>query len=776
MISLTCSEKKLFCLEFNFILFCGKKFFILEKQKNMRKTISFQPLKIMLDVNKEKTATATAAAAAQTATSSTTAQTTTTEPTSSTIEFTFDMLEYQKGETPTTSRIIITETQPLYTNTIRYPERYIRSLPRPLAIEFFFNKTKFQKILLDKGTHRVNLVELSKLTSSAATATRAAGTTPNTTTTTNKDEEANNKKREKYKNDLRHNEETNIMLTLQILFPVHQKLRGVLQSSYHEFVMEESNPYLWTDFDVLEAMNFFGWMDKTRLLDPERGSSIKIGGRNKIIKEVIWTNDLINHRQYRKFMTDFNGQMATIEDKEADISDNEDRAKTELRRLFTLFQLGPNENTNIYENYKFLNDLKFKNQVSEYFKTKKNVMLSVNNTEIQSPHLFITYLKRLPEEDLSAILEKAYPDKSIPPIVQSTLKSKNIQDFIYDLQSIAYPKQSSSSRGVPAPIINGVNTIVEILNDLKKFVGNNNNNNNLDMSTIATRLGDIDMARETANKEIKDSSSLIVYDKYEAIMRDMLAQAAIVKAAERCHDFVRKKTIINMSNTLLDGKTPKPAFEQSINAALEKNFLSIKKASEKMESAILLVYPNRRTSNTDLFSLLDRTRRGDWAKKPNGYSDAQWAADKHAFETLYSKYSAADVQDVDDSLVLKYMYTGVDTVVTTTSSSAAAAAANPVSDTNSHREIYVSMTVLDKEAYLSSEDGTCSERQDDLLNKGLFLANAPNRNTRDYLKYYPRMYDLFSYVSKGNNNNNNKVTKKSNGGAGSYHKRKTFRR
>lgn len=756
----------------------------------MRKTISFQPLKIMLDVNKEKTATATATAtaAAQTATTSTT------EPTSSTIEFTFDMLEYQKGETPTTSRIIITETQPLYTNTIRYPERYIRSLPRPLAIEFFFNKTKFQKILLDKGTHRVNLVELSKLTSSAATATRAAGTTPNTTTTTtNKDEEANNKKREKYKNDLRHNEETNIMLTLQILFPVHQKLRGVLQSSYHEFVMEESNPYLWTDFDVLEAMNFFGWMDKTRLVDPERGSSIKIGGRNKIIKEVIWTNDLINHRQYRKFMTDFNGQMATIEDKEADISDNEERAKTELRRLFTLFLLGPNENTNIYENYKFLNDLKFKNQVSEYFKTKKNVILSVNNTEIQSPHLFITYLKRLPEEDLSAILEKAYPDKSIPPIVQSTLKSKNIQDFIYDLQSIAYPKQSSSSRGVPAPIINGVNTIVEILNDLKKFVGNNNNNNNnLDMATIATRLGDIDMARETANKEIKDSSSLIVYDKYEAIMRDMLAQAAIVKAAERCHDFVRKKTIINMSNTLLDGKTPKPAFEQSINGALEKNFLSIKKASEKMESAILLVYPNRRTSNQDLFRLLDRTRRGDWAKKPNGYSDAQWAADKHAFETLYSKYSAADVQDVDDSLVLKYMYTGVDTVVTTTSSSssssaAAAAAANPVSDTNSHREIYVSMTVLDKEAYLSSEDGACSERQDDLLNKGIFLANAPNRNTRDYLKYYPRMYDLFSYVSKGNNNNkvdenkgketeNKKVTKKSNGGAGSYHKRKTFRR
>jgi hypothetical protein len=97
------------------------------------------------------------------------------------------------------------------------------------------------------------------------------------------------------------------------------------------------------------------------------------------------------------------------------------------------------------------------------------------------------------------------------------------------------------------------------------------------------------------------------------------------------------------------------------------------------------------------------------------------------------------------------------------------------------------MTVLDKEAYLSSEDGACSERQDDLLNKGLFLANAPNRNTRDYLKYYPRMYDLFSYVSKGNNKykvdenkgketENKKVTKKSNGGAGSYHKRKTFRR
>ncbi len=38
MISLTCSEKKLFCLDFNFnfILFCGKKFFILEKQKQTK--------------------------------------------------------------------------------------------------------------------------------------------------------------------------------------------------------------------------------------------------------------------------------------------------------------------------------------------------------------------------------------------------------------------------------------------------------------------------------------------------------------------------------------------------------------------------------------------------------------------------------------------------------------------------------------------------------------------------------------------------------------------
>ncbi len=39
MISLTCSEKKLFCLDFNFnfILFCGKKFFILEKQTKTKK-------------------------------------------------------------------------------------------------------------------------------------------------------------------------------------------------------------------------------------------------------------------------------------------------------------------------------------------------------------------------------------------------------------------------------------------------------------------------------------------------------------------------------------------------------------------------------------------------------------------------------------------------------------------------------------------------------------------------------------------------------------------
>jgi len=107
-------------------------------------------------------------------------------------------------------------------------------------------------------------------------------------------------KSQKEKEDMRSKtSDINIMIMLRLMFPTKYPIIGNVFSSFHSVVTGENEIHLkWTDFIP-------GFLKKKIFEGKPDYSYLKIDGQTYTVVQAIWQNDIYNHKEYKKLVSQF---------------------------------------------------------------------------------------------------------------------------------------------------------------------------------------------------------------------------------------------------------------------------------------------------------------------------------------------------------------------------------------------------------------------------------------------------------------------------------------
>lgn len=204
--------------------------------------------------------------------------------------FQFSMLSHpdlEKGRFSATKY-----TLPYFTDTVKYPMDMLTPKLYSDRVDFFFNKTRFNKILRKT---MVNYVEDS----------------PDDVDDTDESTDAQKKLEEERARQLQENADHNIKCMLILLFPIADELGNVFKTSYDQFILNNPSPELYTlrNIDPVTFLNpswlpIYNYFTERVYTAPiNEISYLKVNGTQYIVADVIWQNDLINHPIYREFVS-----------------------------------------------------------------------------------------------------------------------------------------------------------------------------------------------------------------------------------------------------------------------------------------------------------------------------------------------------------------------------------------------------------------------------------------------------------------------------------------
>jgi hypothetical protein len=172
---------------------------------------------------------------------------------------------------------------PYFTYDIEYPESYLSRLTYEKQMEFFFKKTemtsvlnRFAKPLLEEVASKNIQGELSK---------------------TNRIMRGGyDSKKTEYRSKT---SEKNVMVMLRLMFPTKYPILGNVFSSFHSVITGENEI-------KMNFMDFLPSFLKTKLFEgmPDY-SYLKIDGKTYTVTQVIWENDIYNHKEYKKLIKQF---------------------------------------------------------------------------------------------------------------------------------------------------------------------------------------------------------------------------------------------------------------------------------------------------------------------------------------------------------------------------------------------------------------------------------------------------------------------------------------
>lgn len=159
---------------------------------------------------------------------------------------------------------------PFFTDNVKYPTSIAQN--KETALEFFFNRKTFEKTLRD---NMINYVDSNLLLENVL----LDQATSNLSGLHSKISE---------------NGEHNMMMMLRCLFKISDTFGKVLSSSFRQQIKDEFNQEIFS-FDIRSL--FMGNQDE---------STIKMSGKEYLIGDVIWLNDIANHPIYRTFLQGYN--------------------------------------------------------------------------------------------------------------------------------------------------------------------------------------------------------------------------------------------------------------------------------------------------------------------------------------------------------------------------------------------------------------------------------------------------------------------------------------
>lgn len=163
---------------------------------------------------------------------------------------------------------------PFFTDSVKYPSS--AGTNRATALEFFFNRSTFETTL---KTAMIDYVDTNIFLEESLV-----------NKTDGEDVEALKKK-------ARENGDYNIMFMLRCLLQVDSAFGKVLSSSFHQQIEDKFNPEI------------FSFSMKSLFYGNTAEATVHIKGKDYIIGDLIWLNDIVNHPIYRDFLKQYYGKI-----------------------------------------------------------------------------------------------------------------------------------------------------------------------------------------------------------------------------------------------------------------------------------------------------------------------------------------------------------------------------------------------------------------------------------------------------------------------------------
>lgn len=614
------------------------------------------------------------------------------------IPFTLDMYfhpDFEKDPPKTTSKL------PFFANEVQYPPLQSKSLKE--RVEFFFDINTFTEVNRTSGLNWVEPLDEDTIV------------------------EARNAR-------LQENERENIAAMLRAIFPISGQFGNALSSSYDNYILQNANWEVLYGIDAMELANIFGFAERFGIIDKYRNSSyIKIDGKPKSIFSVIWENDVVNHPIYREFIEMYISQVKKTSMRTYEVyrglSEKKEALDAKLRESWDIYSV----KSKVYSNPKHMKRLCKLLGISEkdeiIYKIEKQLN-RINFDELlkkwkdDTELVRLRFQRKIKQATTAAKVVNAFKptqkggenaDMTPEEIVAALKNTNTIGSLIHYLEGISedtdYDRRdrSSGSSSKQKELITRISYKLSSLNSENGAKG----------------LGAANILSEVNDMIVENNISLGEYSK---MFKEYLNLAVEVEAANNVYLFVNENKPIRIARNgvFLDG-TKETETDKLIDRKIRELYGPILKQSEELANSVENVYtPKRKTSNPELFELIEQTKG---KKKNPALKSGAENVKRHIIEKIYRKYFAKRTMNYPLSELKSYMYTGVDTTIKPPQAREENAEKKKTEEpgiSEEFSEIYIQMNVVDKANYETTPKSQCKWKEDNLTHDLHYLLDMPS--------------------------------------------------
>jgi hypothetical protein len=494
-----------------------------------------------------------------------------------------------------------TYTLPFFTDTCKYPMDVLAKKEYSDRVDFFFNRTRFNKIL------RKTLVDYIDYDA------EKDESNPELTAQISKQESDN--------------ADHNIKSMLILLLPISDDFTKVFQTSYDQYILNKPSPEIFTtrNIDPFKFLNptwfpIYNYFQPRQYYAPiQEVSYLVYGGQKYIVESVIWQNDLVNHPVYREFLSTYNTKVR-------EKNDSRRKLAPELKLREEAFVL-------LLDKYKEYDDVPTKGDDDKPDK-KRTVFAYMIETLIKN---------------VSIISEN---EKERRP---------NTEYLLTSAAGVGFNPTDAGKRDIITKMVNYLGAIDDIYNGYAgKLTGTTKHGNPIktfkDEPKLVQKVVDniVNAYIEYTTYNSTPNANISLKDAAR-ILTELYNTAIILKTMNILNEFVHDRIRrLDLSEQNEDGSS-KTKLELDILRIMNTNFKYYVDLNTAIkESLKSVVEPKRKSSNVQLQNFLRQL------VKPVG---TQSTDDTRALIDIYNRYITNIKKHIPHNYITKYMNTGVCTVV-----------------------------------------------------------------------------------------------------------------
>jgi len=494
-------------------------------------------------------------------------------------------------------------TMPYYTHSVKYPKDVLAEKTYANRVDFFFNKTRFNKILrknvidyIDENDEEVDYIPDSGPDSE------------------NQDDD------DSVYAKIRSNADHNVKTMLELLFPIADELGNSFAVSYDQYILQKPSPDLFSlrKIDPTTILNptwvpLYNYLTQRNYEPPlQEVSYLQKDGTKYIVAGVVWQNDLINHPVYNDFLSVY---YTRIREKDTHIRSIRDTLK---------------ERTTIFKDL-LVRYMKYPDSTSSKTVFESMIEFLIQNSRGAMPKTRApnTEYAMNPDEGIKRN-EAEYNKRGV---IEKVVNYLGVVDDIYKGYSGKVGRQATGQiRALQRA------QIKELSMDK--------------LNLIADNIANAYIEYTTYNKGKQGGTELNLRDT-SRILSELYNAALMLKTIRLLDDFIRdniRRLDLNEKNA--DG-TDKSKLETDIINTIRQNFKLYGQMNDDLAERVKnVVEPVRRSSNPLLQNYLKELN------KPISEN----MKDKYALVDIYNKYIANIKNTIKHRYIENFMNVGVSTV------------------------------------------------------------------------------------------------------------------